>query len=346
MTTPATVSMSWANTVLAAAERMGVTRAKLLAQAGIDRGELACARWPVDHITRLWHAAVAATGDAGFGLKAGSSVGPANFNVVSGLVQSAPTLRAALALVPKFQRLISDGGRVQFIAGVQAGWMIYHPRQGQLAFSPQQIEAVLAASVCLMRWVSGNDFRPLRVQLSHARLGALAGYRAAFGCAVDFEQAFSGVLLANAVLDAPLPRADARLARLHRQEAQAQLAALAAPEDLVTTLQTWITVHLQGDTATRPHAAAALGLSERTLARRLHAKHTSFAALYDAARRDAALAAVAAGDQPLADIALALGFAEPSPFWRAFKRWTGSPPERWQRHASHQPPPPHTGRRG
>lgn len=334
LTAEATVSMSWVNTVLAAAERAGVMRTHLLARAGIAARELQRERWPVDHITRLWRAAVAATGDAGFGLKAGALVGPANFNVVSYLLQSAPTLRTALLMLPKYQRLISDGGRVQFIAGTGAGWMVYHPRQGQLAFSAQQIEAVLAASVRLMRWVTGADPHPLHVQLSHARIGPLAGYRAAFGCKVDFEQAFNGIELADPVLDAPLPQADASLARLHRQYAQTRLAALSAPDDIVANLRAWIDARLHGETAIRAQAAEALGLSERTLARRLHAERTSYAALYDEARRNAALAAVAAGSQPLADIAQALGFAEPSPFWRAFKRWTGTTPERWrQRHA-------------
>ena len=51
-----------------------------------------------------------------------------------------------------------------------------------------------------------------------------------------------------------------------------------------------------------------------------------FTALLDAARREAALQAVAQTGRPLADIGLALGFAEPAVFWRAFKRWSGSTP--------------------
>ena len=50
--------------------------------------------------------------------------------------------------------------------------------------------------------------RPLQVQFSQPRVGPLAGYREAFGCPVAFEQAFSGVLLDNALLDAPLPASE------------------------------------------------------------------------------------------------------------------------------------------
>ena len=178
--------MGWVCTVLAAAQRQGVTREALLARAGIDAQELAAERWPIDHITRLWHAAVQATQDPGFGLRAGAAVGPASFNVVGYLLQSAPTLRQAIALVQQYQRLISDGGRFQTIAGPDACWVVYHPRQGTLAFSPHQIEAVLAAVAVFARWVTGTALRPLAVQFSQPRLGPLALYREVFQCPVSF----------------------------------------------------------------------------------------------------------------------------------------------------------------
>lgn len=330
MTLQATVSMGWVGTVLAAAERQGVARGALLAQAGIAPEELTAERWPIDHITRLWRAAVHCTQDAGFGLKAGAGVGPASFNVVSYLLQSAPTLRAALALVQKYQRLISDGGRFQTITGPEACWVVYHPRQGALAFSPHQIESVLAAVVVFARWVTGSALRPQRVQLSQARIGPLAGYREVFQCPVDFEQAFSGVLLANAQLDAPLPQANAQLAQAHHQQAAARLAALSRQDGLEQTLRVWIASQLQGQAPARAQAARALGLSERTLARRMRAEGLSYSALLDGVRRDAALQAVAQTTRALSDIALALGYAEPSVFTRAFRRWTGATPGQWR----------------
>ena len=325
--------MNWVSTVLAAAERAGVVRERLLAQAGIDSAELARERWPIDHITRLWRAAVHCTQDPGFGLKAGASVGPGNFNVVSYLLQSAPSLRAAISAVQRYQRLISDGGRFQVIAGAEASWVVYHPRQGELAFSPHQIEAVLAAVVAFSRWITGQPLRPRQVQFSQPRIGPNAGYRDAFGCPVAFEQAFSGVLLDNAVLDAPLPQADAQLAQMHHQYAQARLQALSSAEPLAPQLRAWIVRRLPLGLPTRVQAAQALGLSERTLARRMQAQGLSFSALLDEARRDAALHAVAHTDRALGDIGQSLGFAEPSTFWRAFRRWTGGTPQAWRSQA-------------
>ncbi len=333
MTLQATVSMSWVNTVVAAAGRQGVAADVLLRAAGIDAGATGLARWPIDDITRLWRAAERCTGDPGFGLRAGALVSPASLNVLSFLLQSSASLRAALAQLQKHQRLVSDGGRFQMLAGEAASWVVYHPQQGELAFSPHQIEAVLAAVVSVARWVTGQPVRVLKAQCSHARLGPAGAYQEVFGCPVEFEQAFNGLLLDNALLDQPLPQADARLAQLHEHYAAAQLAALAETPS-VPDLRAWLASQLGPRPPRRPDAARALKLSERTLARRLREQGRSFEQLLDDVRRDAALRAVAHSGRRLGDIAQSLGFAEISSFHRAFRRWTGMAPGRWRKQRS------------
>lgn len=331
MTLEATASLDWVNAVFATAQSLGVPRQQLLLQAGLPPEALTQERWPMDHLTRLWRCAVQSTGDASFGLKVGGQAGLDNVNVVGHVLQSAPSLRAAIAWVQKYQRLISDGGRLQLLTGAEASWLIYHPRQGTLAFSPHQIEAVLATVLALARRLTGQPLTPQAVQFNQARIGPLAAYQAAFGRTVQFEQAFSGLLLANRVLDAPLPQADAQRADNHHRHATQRLAALRSQADWPQALHAWLASSLQqGQVPTRALAAQVLDCSERTLARRLQAQGYSFVQLLDAARRAQAVQAVGQTAQPLADIGQHLGFAEPAVFWRAFKRWTGVTPAQWR----------------
>ena len=72
MTLEATVSMGWVNTVIDAAKNLGVPENLLLETAGLPAGALSLERWPIDFITRLWHAAEQCTRDPGFGLKVGA----------------------------------------------------------------------------------------------------------------------------------------------------------------------------------------------------------------------------------------------------------------------------------
>lgn len=323
--------MGWVNTVIAAAGRLGVAPGILLAEAGIAAGALDAERWPIDDITRLWRAAGRCSGDPGLGLKAGAGVSPASVSGVGFALQSAATLREGLGMVQRYQRLISDGGRFQLLAGSNATWVVYHPRQGELAFSPHQIEAVLAAVVTLAGWVTGASLRPRLVQFSQARLGPPQGYAEVFGCPVEFEQAFSGLLVDNAVLDQPLPQADPQFARVHEQFTAARLAALGLEEASTPDLREWLTAHLGPQLPRRAQAARALEISERTLARRLQEQGQTFEGLLDDVRREQALRALADPEGVIADIAQSLGFAEASTFYRAFRRWTGQTPGRWRR---------------
>ena len=129
------------------------------------------------------------TADPSFGLNAGRTVGPGSFNVVSYILLSSATLRAGLGVLQQYQRLISDGGRFQILAGERQSWVVYHPQQGSLAFSPHQVEAVLAATVSFSRWVTGRALRPARAQFSHWR-------RSLYWDALDFAY-FSGYAMWN-----------------------------------------------------------------------------------------------------------------------------------------------------
>lgn len=334
-----TASRSWAHTILLTAAQAGLDAAALLRHAGLPPGLAEAERWPIDDITRLWRAAAALTGDRAFGLRVGAQVGPASFNVVGYLVQSAATLREALGLVQRFQRLISDGGRFQMLSVGEHVWLIYHPMQGDLAFSPHQIEAVLAAVVSFGRWVTGGRFEALQVQFAHGALAPMEAYQAALGCTPRFGEAFNGMLLPHRMLDAPLPQADAQLARVHTDHAQARLQALEAasaagagvshPEQVLSALRRWLLSRLPLGLPGRAEAAAALGLSDRRLRRLLQRQGVHFSALLDEVRCQMCCDALRQGTA-LAAVAPRLGFGDAAALHRAFVRWTGQTPGRWR----------------
>src|SRR4051812_3247607 len=76
-------------------------------------------------------------------------------------------------------------------------------------------------------------------------------------------------------------------------------------------------------------AARRLGMTPRTLQRRLHGEGTSYRRVIDEVRLSLAAQAFAAPIN-IAQAADALGFSEAAPFFRAFKRWTGTTPGRYR----------------
>jgi AraC-like DNA-binding protein len=73
-------------------------------------------------------------------------------------------------------------------------------------------------------------------------------------------------------------------------------------------------------------AAAAAGLSPRTLQRRLSDCGRTYSQLLEEARHEAALQLLGERSVKILDVAMDLGYSDPANFTRAFRRWTGSSP--------------------
>jgi AraC-like DNA-binding protein len=76
--------------------------------------------------------------------------------------------------------------------------------------------------------------------------------------------------------------------------------------------------------------AANFALSPRSLQRKLQEEGVSYQQLVDEVRKSLALQYLASGQYPLKEISYILGYNETSAFSRAFKRWTGAAPMRYQ----------------
>ena len=91
--------------------------------------------------------------------------------------------------------------------------------------------------------------------------------------------------------------------------------------------------HLGGQPLTPDGIAKTLGVSRRTLTRRLTDEHTTFRSILDDVRRDFACALLQDRSLSIADVAYFLQYSEPTAFNRSFRRWTGRTPSEF-RHAA------------
>ena len=131
--------------------------------------------------------------------------------------------------------------------------------------------------------------------------------------------------LAASWLDQPLPQANAHACAL----AEALCRDLVSPRRSRSGITGHVRIHLaQQLEAGAPMAgvAATLGLSERSLRRRLAESGTSYRAVLDDVRRSVAEDLLADDTLLIDDVAHRLGYAESSSFGVAHRRWTGRPP--------------------
>ncbi len=332
-----TVAIGWVLAIVAAALRAGAMAEPLVAEAGL--GLLPSdpmARVPLDGVVRLWRAAVAQTGDRSFGLHMGEQVEPGSFNVVAYTLLSSHSLREAIGHMQRFQRLISDGARLQLVEQNGFAWLVYHPVEATLPFSPQQVEAVLACAVRLGKWVAGEAFSPQRICLTHQPIGSITEYRRVLDGEPEFGAAFNALGLPSDLIDRPLPARNPELCQLHESLARRHLASL---EQSISWQQRVATVlqHMLAQGVTHKEAiASVLGLSARALQNRLAEEGCSYVRILDQVRHRLALDYMADPLLTLGQIAVLLNFSDASAFYRAFRRWTGMVPGEYRQHLQAQ----------
>ena len=331
------VGIGWVRAIVDAAQRGGVQPHALLTQAGMATlPNDPLARLPLDAVVRLWRASAELTGDSAFGLHMGQSIEPSSFNVVAYTLVSSTTLREAFAHLRRFQRLVSDGARLQLLEQNGQVWLVYHPVEESLSFAPMQTEAILACAVRLLRWILGPGFSPKRICITHAAINPPAVYHDILGCAAEFNSAFNGLELSPPLLDALLPARNPELCRLHEALARRDLASLEHSVSTTNRVEAVLRQMLAQGMVQKAGVAALLGLSARTLQLRLSNEETSFSATLDAVRHAMALEYMKDPMLSLGQIALLLNFSDASAFYRAFKRWTGCVPGKYRSMGSGQ----------
>ena len=110
-------------------------------------------------------------------------------------------------------------------------------------------------------------------------------------------------------------------------------AAIRSRDDCIGQLERFVIGALPHDGAGLNAAARALGMTSRTLQRRLRERDLVYARLVDEVRRRLSSKYLADANLSLGEIAYLLGYSQSSAFNRAYRRWTGRSPSADRRRA-------------
>ncbi len=317
--------------------------------AGLDPTALADpdGRVPGPQMEALWHAAVAATGDAHLGLRLGAAADIASLGVVGYVLQSTSTLGAALDAFARYVTLFTDGLRARVVrppVGAFGGEAVLEfvavgtAERNYLLRSPRYpMEATVAGALVIAGALVGDTLPPASLEFAHdAEADAPAVAAQVLGTPVDYGSDSYRFRFAAAALDWPVLRASPALLSAFEAQAAAAIEVFSARRTRPVSegVLRAVTEQLRGQAPAVDEVADALAMGVRTLQRRLEDEGSSYSALLDEARHALALRHLGRSDVPVAEIAFLLGFSEPSAFTRAFRRWTGDAPTAYRRRAA------------
>lgn len=297
----------------------------------MQRGlELGGARVPVDVAHQALLFAVEQTGDPDLGLKAARRLILGDVGAVDYVVSSAPTVRSAIEQASRYTRLINDVLEVRLeikgsVALVRLDNSVVLPR----AAADFEVGGFFRNHVCA--WL-GSRLAELTVWFTHQSPADLSEYTRTFEPAsLRFSAPVLGFAFDSQFLALPLPKADRNLQEVLVPYADQRISQLPATKSITADVRSLVAAQLPLGGPDVAAVASRLGMSLRTLARRLEAEGTSFRDLVDDVRQQVALDLVGERSQRFAEIAHQLGFSHAAAFHRAFRRWTGQTPLRYRR---------------
>jgi len=325
--TERTTSSSWALSIVQALELDGLDCQDLFVKLGLDYSALndPDARFAQDGMTRLWQRAVEITGNPAIGLNLAKVMRPGAMHVVGYALMSSSTLRDSFQRLVRYQRIIAEGADLQFGSTNRGALLTLAIHGDQLPPARQSADGSLASTLAFCRWLTGKPLVPIEVYLQGPPPADIEPYQAAFQAPLRFNAEFHGMLMRHVDMDIALPTANAELAQLHDRFAGDYLARFSDSRVTHQARQVICRLLPQGEPR-RETVAQSLHLSERSLQRRLDEEGTSFQQLLDDTRRTLAEQYLARADLALLEVAYLLGFADPSNFFRAFKRWFAMTP--------------------
>jgi AraC-like DNA-binding protein len=190
----------------------------------------------------------------------------------------------------------------------------------------QTTELSLGVSLRVLRFLFGSPYTPLSVHLPHEPLTPTRDYLAYFGCRPRFGQPLAGFTFRTADLARPLHQDDLA----HQAMVQYLTGITAQQPGMAQSVRNMVRQLLPTGTASLELIAAQLGLHPKALHRRLAAEDTTFHALVDSVRREAAERYLRDTDISLSHLTRELGYAEQSVLSRSCRRWFGCGPSSYR----------------
>lgn len=277
----------------------------------------------------LLQAALTLTNDPHIGLHAARATSVGDFEALEYLAASASDYRGVLDILLRYCKVID--GAADFRMDIREGRVLLD-MSSSVPLAPAGVDYQLGAFfVWTMRWLW--PFPPgSYVLFAYPRPDNVSEHAATFtGLELVFDAKINGFDFDASALQRPLRTADAQLHSVLRGHVERLLAELSIDEGWPARVRADLLANLVQGRPTVDQSAARLGVTGRTLTRRLQEANTQFKDLLADVRADLAKSYLRDSSHSIEDIAFLLGFSEAPPFVRAFRRWAGVTPQAFRR---------------
>ncbi len=313
-----------------AVERAGVPAVAVLRQARLPATLLGGSQFVgTDHFFAIWRALEALSNDPAFGIRLVQMSDPEGYPPAFLAAYLARDYRDALLRTARFKRLCTPEtlhiAETLHEVTLTTTWLF-----GMEPEPDVSTDVAFALLLSIGRHGTGQNLTPVRVELTRPK-PAGGVHEAFFGCPVHFGAGRNALVLKPGDLERPFPGHNPELLEMLTPALSAALRELDAGDAIGDQVKAVLRGKLASGRPELPEVARDLGLSERTLQRRITEEGTNFRALLNEARREWGCQLLRDGRSGIDEIAYLLGYQDARSFCRAFSDWEGMPPNRWRK---------------
>lgn len=327
------VSVTYANVLLDLLAERGLSQADLLAETGIDADQLTQVDGKITsaQFIVLVERGLAHTGDTNLGVWFGLKLKISTHGYVGYAALSSATLGEAIQMAAKYFATRLSVMRVSFFEEADEAVI----QVDSTETLPQDVERFLLQSFFTSFGVMGENLigevpEQARSFCTYSRFDEDPALAKRFqGREPVFDQPVNQIRLPKALLAMPLDMSDPISHQLMEEQCRKELEAIEASGDLLLKVRQLISSE-PGRFPKLEEVAEKCFMSSRTFKRRLADIGTSYQELVDSERQKKAMNYLKHTNKTVDEIALLLGYNDPSNFGRAFKRWLGTTPTQFR----------------
>ncbi len=324
-----TVTGFGARLAIAVLKRHEMAIAPQLRRAGLSERDFDTRqhRIPAASQFRLFEYAAEVMDDSAFGLHLAEEANPREAGLLFYVMSAANDVGEALALFARYSRIVNEALHVKLVRAPE-GVVTETGFVGLSRYSAKQAtEFGVALTIKAVREITGRNIHPTSVSFIHGRNSGLRSFQRFFRCPVEFGASRDQFTFSQETLALPLITEDryllGTLQPICDEAAKKRNTAIGTLRAAVENEAQKLLPHGK---AGKQKVARTLGLSERTLARKLAEEGTTYEQVVDQLRQSLALEYLKEAGLSLSQIAWLLGYEGSTSFNHAFRRWTGGSP--------------------
>ena len=313
------------------ADAKGIDTVNLFSRAGLEPSILHTddGRLKGEQLQSFIRLLAETTGNPVLGLETGDYVQPGSYSVLGYITMSCATLAEAVTRIAPYEKLVGDMGTTGLRMSGDEVSLVWTCNYTDPLVQPQVVDNVFASWINYARWLADNlQASPQRVQLRRSSPGSSyeTAYEERWQCPVEFGAGEDCLTLHKSVLAPRLRQPDPFLRKTLEAHALSQLALLDSDTDLTSLVKRSIQKQLADGVTRQDMIAEDLGITCRTLQRKLSQEGVSYQKLLNEVRQQMAEDYLRNTEMSIPDIAFRLGYSETTSFHRKFRAVKGQTP--------------------